>query len=205
MTLRAPAPTFLRSRSWWLGALMGCGVTALVLELRYVNWHSVVPPVDRVPLVIRRDAKGDGRFLAPRSGGRRHRGVDVAAGLRSPVRAVRSGIVVQTGSHRGLGRFVELEHGHALRSLYAHLDEIRVAVGARVPQGTMIGTIGKTGNAKHPWITPHLHFELSRRGTPVDPRQLGLALVDPSPRAEASVALAQADRASRPSHADGAE
>jgi murein DD-endopeptidase MepM/ murein hydrolase activator NlpD len=174
-------------------------LTVLVLELPYVNWHPIVPPLDQVPLAIRQDAKGDGRFLAPRSGGRRHRGVDVAAPLGSPVRAVRSGTVLETGLHRGLGRFVVIEHRSALRSLYAHLHEIQVDAGARVRQGEIVGTVGKTGNAKHPWITPHLHLEVTRRGKPLDPRQLGLALAEPSAGA------AQEAESSRPAHADGGE
>jgi murein DD-endopeptidase MepM/ murein hydrolase activator NlpD len=161
-----------------LGAAIGTGVTLAVLELPYVNWHPVVAPVDTRPLVIRQDAKGDGRFLAPRSGNRRHQGVDLAAALDSPVRAIRSGIVVQVGSHRGLGRFVELEHRGELRSRYAHLNSVRVEPGARIAQGDIIGTVGKTGNARHPWIAPHLHLEVLQGDEPVNPAALGLEMVE---------------------------
>jgi murein DD-endopeptidase MepM/ murein hydrolase activator NlpD len=145
--------------------------------------------VDERPLLIRQDAKGDGRFGSPRSGHRMHRGVDIAAPLHSPVLAVRSGRVITAAKHHGMGRYVEVQHGGRLHSLYAHLDTIAVRPGDRVRQGQLIGTVGKTGNARHPWIIPHLHFEVTRDGTPIDPAMLGLAFVAP----ENKTALAQAD------------
>ena len=168
----------MRSRSWWVGLAVGCGVTAAICELPYVNWRTAVAPVDSRPLTIRHDAKGDGRFASPRSGNRRHRGVDLSAPLDSPVRAIRSGTVIQVGAHRGLGRYVELEHRGQLRSVYAHLNTVRVEPGMRVRQGQPVGTIGKTGNARHPWITPHVHLEVLRRSTPIDPRMVGLRIED---------------------------
>ena len=128
------------------------------------------------PVTIRTDAKGDGRFDARRSGSRRHRGVDLAAKLHSPVRAIRSGTVIQVGEHRGLGRFVEIEHRNRVRSLYAHLHESRVALGERVEQGAVIGSVGKSGNAKHPWIISHLHLEVTKDGRSIDPETIGLEI-----------------------------
>jgi murein DD-endopeptidase MepM/ murein hydrolase activator NlpD len=167
----------LRTRTFWLGTAIGLGAAAAIGELPYVNWAPVGPPVDGQPLLVRQDAKGDGRFGAPRSGRRMHRGVDLAAPLESPVRAIRSGRVAEVGSHRGLGRFVVLEHRGGLSSLYGHLAAASVEAGARVRQGQQIGTVGKTGNARHPWITPHVHLEIARDGEPVDPAALGLEVV----------------------------
>lgn len=169
-----------------VGLLLGGAAVALALELPFVNWQPIAAPVDTERLVIRHDAKGDGRFQAPRSGNRVHRGVDLAAPMGSPVRAVRSGTVVQVGFHRGFGRYVELEHRGGLRSLYAHLKDIGVEAGQRVRQAAVIGTVGKTGNARHPWIAPHVHLELTRDGTPIDPASLGLALIDPELKGSAN-------------------
>jgi len=181
---------------FWVGLLLGAGMAAAALIAPYVNWQPVVAPLDERPLVIRHDAKGGGRFLAPRSGTRRHRGIDLAAAMGTPVRAIRSGIVAQVGAHRGLGRFVELEHRHQVRSLYAHLQQVRVEPGARVRQGALIGTVGKTGNARHPWIAPHLHLEIVKAGVVVDPKTLGLEALDASTDA---LQTAQAT-VSNPSH-----
>ena len=162
--------------SFWIGAILGGGLAYAACELPYINWSRVASPIDTQPLTIREDAGGDGRFLARRSGGHRHRGVDLVATLDSPVRAIRSGTVVQIGDHRGLGRFVELEHHHQLHSLYAHLSKVNVDVGERVRQGEMLGAVGKTGNARHSWITPHVHLEVLKQGQPIDPQMLGLRL-----------------------------
>jgi murein DD-endopeptidase MepM/ murein hydrolase activator NlpD len=159
--------------------LLGVALIALAYKLPYVNWRRVAAPVDSRPLMIRQDAKGDGRFAAARSGGRSHRGIDVEAPLNSPVRAIRSGTVIEAGTHRGLGHFVVVEHGRDLCSLYAHLNRLEVRQGQRVRQGHVLGAVGKTGNARHPWIAPHVHLEVLRGDQPIDPKTLGLAVVVP--------------------------
>lgn len=167
----------MKKLSWMaFGLLLGWAVQ----HVPFVNLLRAVAPVDQRPLVIRQDAKGDGRFGAPRSGNRLHRGIDIAAPRGSPVRALRSGRVVTNSKHRGMGRYVELQHAGRMRSLYAHLDTVLVQAGDRVRQGQVIGTVGKTGNARHAWIMPHVHLEVTRAGTPIDPATLGLVLVIPA-------------------------
>ncbi len=167
----------IRQPVWALGLASGAVIGWAATSLPYVNWAPVVPPVDQHHLVVRNDGKGSGEFGAPRSGRRHHRGVDLEAPLGTPVRAIRSGTVVAVRAHRGFGRYVEVEHAGGLRSLYGHLQEFRVAAGQRVRQGQTIGTVGKTGNARHPVIKPHLHIEIVRGEKPIDPETLGLALV----------------------------
>ncbi len=190
---------------FWAGIVLGCGLTMALVKLPAADQRSIASPLDQQPLVIRHDAKGDGRFAAPRSGGRRHRGVDLVAAPGSPVRAIRSGTVLQIGDHRGLGRYVELEHRHRLHSLYAHLDMVSVGVGDRIRQGQAIGTVGKTGNARHPGITPHLHLEVFKgSGQPLDPRTLGLLALDPVTPQGPSTA-AEADESGESADAGGGE
>lgn len=164
-------------RPFWLGLAAGLALTVLALEAPYINWRTSVAPIDTDALHVRQDAKGDGRFGAPRSGRRRHRGVDLLAPLNSPVRAIRSGTVVEVGAHRGLGRFVKVSHGRGLTSLYAHLASTAVEQGDRVTQGQVIGAVGKTGNARHPWISSHLHLEIAREGEVIDPVVMGLEVL----------------------------
>ncbi|MBI4353954.1 MAG: M23 family metallopeptidase [Candidatus Omnitrophica bacterium] len=168
----------IRRSSFLIGLLVGVALLWSIEHLAQLNWRSIHAPVDQEPLVIRHDAKGDGHFGAPRSGNLSHHGVDLEAPLGSPVRAIRSGRVITTARHRGRGLYVELDHGRGLRSLYAHLHTIDVTRGQRVAQGQSIGTVGKTGNARHHAITPHLHLEISRHGTVIDPASLGLMFVD---------------------------
>ena len=176
----------VRWSSFIPGALCGVALGWGVQQLPYVDWVRVVAPLDHLPLVIRQDAKGDGRFGAPRSGHRQHRGVDIEAPLGSPVRAIRSGRVIASGKHRGFGRYLELEHRGNLHSLYAHLETIAVDVGDRVRQGQVIATVGKTGNARSPLIKPHLHLEVLQDGRPLDPSTTGLALLEPVGKSEGS-------------------
>ena len=152
-----------------LGGLVWAGV-----EVSFVNWRTVDAPVDAIPLRLRHDAKGDGGFGAPRSGNRRHGGIDLAAPLESPVRAIRSGWVVTVARHPGRGLYIDLDHGNHLRSRYAHLHGASVEEGARVRQGEVIGAVGKTGNARHRAIVPHVHLEVWRDGERIDPHTLGL-------------------------------
>jgi hypothetical protein len=77
--------------------------------------------------------------------------------LGAPVVAAASGIVTSayatpTG---GYGRYVVVDHGNGETSVYAHLSTVVVALGQRVDQGAMIGTVGDSGNASG----AHLHFE----------------------------------------------
>jgi len=173
-----------RSRRWrgvlarrWVWAAGAAGVALAAVaahELPYVNWQPVAIPVEVDTLVVRHDAKGSGDFGAPRSGNRRHRGIDLQAPLETPVRAIRSGRVIEAGTHKGLGRYVVIQHRNDLRSLYAHLHEIEIEEGARVRQGQLIGRVGKTGNARHRWIEPHVHLEVVKSGEAVDPALIGL-------------------------------
>lgn len=100
---------------------------------------------------------------APRSGGRRHKGVDMMAPTGTPVYAPVSGVV----SHRwnSLGGMSFYLQGSDGRFYYgAHLS--RYGASGAVSQGEVIGYVGDTGNARG---TPHLHFEIHIGGQPVNP------------------------------------
>lgn len=105
-------------------------------------------------------------FGSPRSGGRRHQGIDIRAPKNTPVLAAGAGYVSYSGTQRGYGKLVAINHGAGIESLYAHLDRRKVREGERVRQGEVIGQVGKTGNA----TGYHLHYEVRRHGAPVDPR-----------------------------------
>lgn len=101
----------------------------------------------------------------PRPGGRRHLGVDIFAARGTPVVANVSGTVVhRSGAVAGNAYYLE---GDDANTYYgAHLDSLGPA--GRVARGTVIGTVGNTGNAQG--TTPHLHFEIKPGGgDPVNP------------------------------------
>jgi murein DD-endopeptidase MepM/ murein hydrolase activator NlpD len=102
-------------------------------------------------------------------GRRFHAGVDIAGTLGSSVVAARAGRVVFAGwAEGGYGFLVVVAHVGGVRTLYAHLMSVTVALGARVAAGSPVGLMGATGHA----TGPHLHFEVRVRGLAVDPQPL---------------------------------
>ncbi len=109
------------------------------------------------------------RRLPGEAGARLHQGADYAAPSGAPVLASAPGKVLRTGyDPSGYGRFVEIQHGEGLTSLYAHLSRVDVRPGDRVDGGEAIGAVGSTGHS----TGPHLHFEVRRRGRPLNPERV---------------------------------
>ncbi|HEY0653514.1 MAG TPA: M23 family metallopeptidase, partial [Chryseosolibacter sp.] len=65
----------------------------------------------------------------------------------------------------GYGTFIDIDHGHGFVTRYAHLETTAVRLGQRIRKGAVIGTVGSSGGS----VAPHLHFEILRKGKPVDP------------------------------------
>jgi len=120
-------------------------------------------------IIVRSDSRGDGFFGSSRNGNRMHQGIDLYAPIDTPVLAVRSGIVTAAKKSRGMGNYVIIRHSFNISSIYGHLSQILVTKNQIVRQGHIIGTVGKTGNAKSPGIQPHLHFEIRKNGIPQEP------------------------------------
>ena len=152
-------------------------ILAFILLLYYAYlkgyWpeESVTCPISYDgSIIIRNDSFGEGYFGAKRRGGRIHKGIDLWAPAGTPVMAYRRGKVVETGNHPGgYGKYVEIAHKDGFVTIYAHLSEISVEEGEFVRCGQTIGKSGRTGNASHSKIEPHVHFEISKDGTPVNP------------------------------------
>jgi peptidoglycan LD-endopeptidase LytH len=102
---------------------------------------------------------------APRSGGRRHQGVDMIAPSGTPLVAVDNGWVEHKQNRLG-GVTMVLSGDRGNRYYYAHLSAYEGAPGW-YEQGQVIGYVGDTGNATG---IPHLHFEIRPgHGVPVNP------------------------------------
>ena len=129
-------------------------------------------PISSPPdgISIRSDSYGKGYYGASRNGGRKHLGVDLSVEMGQPVFASKSGRITFAGFDKGYGNFVKIAHPDGFSTRYAHLSQLFVANGDWIPQGSMIGLSGKTGNADHRLIKPHLHFEIRYSDTPLNPQ-----------------------------------
>ena len=97
-----------------------------------------------------------------------HKGIDLDGfgSWGTAIASAASGTVVLAAwDDWGLGYHVIVDHGNGFRTTYAHLSEVWVAQGQWVNQGDAVGALGSTGYS----TGPHLHFELSSGGIPVDP------------------------------------
>ena len=107
-------------------------------------------------------------YGAPRSGGRRHQGVDMFAPMRTPVAAIVDGTLTRRETSDLGGLSVYLRGADGTEYFYTHLAGYsEAAPGQKVNAGTVIGYVGDTGNAKGG--PPHLHFEVRAGGVPVNP------------------------------------
>ena len=106
-----------------------------------------------------------------------HRAIDYAAPIGTPVMSVGDGTVMQAGWNGGFGNYIDIHHNDTYSTQYAHLSSYARGItrGAKVKQGEVIGYVGSTG-----WSTgPHLHYQIKKYGTLVNPLQIELPPGDP--------------------------
>jgi peptidoglycan hydrolase-like protein with peptidoglycan-binding domain len=112
-------------------------------------------------------------FGAPRNG-YTHTGVDFPEPEGTPIAAAGVGTVIYAAYNGGgYGNLVVIQHRLGYTSWYGHMSRITAYVGEDVVGGTRIGYVGSTGDA----TGPHLHFEVRRYDTPINPVPLLLSTV----------------------------
>lgn len=133
-------------------------------------------PVSYVyPVMSPRLTSSFGRRIHPiKRFSRQHRGIDLAAPVGSPIRAIASGTVVFADPYGGYGKLIVIKHGGKLTSHYAHCSSVKVRTGERVRAGQIIGTVGSSGHS----TGPHLHLELRIDGQAQDPEKFIPGLAD---------------------------
>ena len=94
-----------------------------------------------------------------------HKGIDLAAPSGTPVSACAAGIVIETGYDPIYGNHIIIKHSNNRESLYGHLSSIKAELHQKVKSGTIIGTVGSTGQS----TGPHLHFEIHENGVAKNP------------------------------------
>ncbi len=116
---------------------------------------------------LNRVASGFGYRIDPIYKDRRlHAGLDFTAPIGTPIYAAADGVIKDAGFNTGgYGNRVVVNHGFGYETLYAHMVRIKARVGARVKRGEVIGYVGSTGKS----TGPHLHYEVHKNGTQLDP------------------------------------
>ena len=94
-----------------------------------------------------------------------HPGLDIAVPTDSYIRASGPGTVLDAGIDDVYGRYILLDHGNGLESMYGHASRLFVQAGDVVERNEVIALSGSTGRS----TAPHLHFEIRRDGQAVDP------------------------------------
>ena len=94
-----------------------------------------------------------------------HGGVDIGADYGTNVYACSSGKVTLAQDYGSAGNCVIIDHGDGYFSKYMHNSELKVSAGDQVQKGQVIALVGSTGVS----TGPHLHFQIEKGGTPVDP------------------------------------
>ncbi len=116
---------------------------------------------------LNRVSSGFGYRIDPVYKDRRlHPGLDFTAPIGTPIYAAADGVVKDAGFNTGgYGNRVVVNHGFGYETLYAHMVRIKARVGTKVKRGEVIGYVGSTGKS----TGPHLHYEVHKNGTQLDP------------------------------------
>jgi peptidoglycan LD-endopeptidase LytH len=115
--------------------------------------HELAIPVAGVRRTDLKDSYG-----AARSGGRKHKGIDIFAAVGTPVLAAADAVVVERRNNAlgGISLYLRDIDG-ATVYYYAHLKGYRTGLkeGHLVRRGEVVGYVGRTGNVQG---SAHLHF-----------------------------------------------
>ena len=95
-----------------------------------------------------------------------HKGLDFAGKPNSKIMVTADGVVRHSGWAQGYGQAVLVDHGFGYSTLYGHLADIKVKPGDSVKRGQIIANMGTTGQS----TGVHLHYEVWKDGTPVNPK-----------------------------------
>lgn len=117
-----------------------------------------------------------GKWILPVSGsvtalfghypsGAKHTGTDIGCPEGTPVRACRDGVIIKRRELTySYGKYLQIDHGGGLTTIYGHNSQLLVNEGDHVKQGQVIAKSGSTGNS----TGNHCHIELRKDGTPVN-------------------------------------
>lgn len=125
-----------------------------------------VPPVMPDPSVYRLTSLFGYRSDPFTGNAKMHTGVDLAMKVGNPVYATGDGVVEAVAfEFFGYGNSITIDHGFGYKTVYAHLNSVKVIEGMKVKRGDCIAETGKSGRSSG----PHLHYEVVYKGQKVNP------------------------------------
>ena len=92
------------------------------------------------------------------------KGIEIRGSLGQSVKASDTGSVLYSGSLKGLGAVIMIDHGNFI-TVYGNLASVKVASGTKVTKGQVIGTLGRESITKE----PNLYFEVRKGVNYVNP------------------------------------
>jgi murein DD-endopeptidase MepM/ murein hydrolase activator NlpD len=137
------------------------------LVMRKQEMLASIPSVEPIPQDQTRIASGFGMRMHPiYKIERPHMGLDFASPTGTEIHATGDGTVEFAGYNTsGFGIHVILDHGFGYQTVYGHMSKVDVRKGQHVKRGDTIGEVGSTGLS----TGPHLHYEVHKDGSPVNP------------------------------------
>ncbi len=96
-----------------------------------------------------------------------HSGIDIAANTGTVIKAAMEGTVTISSTIGDYGHHIKITNGD-VSTLYAHCSKLYVKEGEKILQGQEIAEVGTTGKS----TGPHLHFEIMRGTTYINPRDI---------------------------------
>lgn len=143
--------------------------TALILDYYHSDGASLRTMFLKMPVPFGRISSpySDSRMHPVLGYSRAHRGIDYAAPLGTEIYAVGDGVITVRGVCGGYGKMVRVRHANGYETGYGHMSRYaqNQETGSHVRQGDVIGYIGSTGLS----TGPHVHFEMKRNGSYVNP------------------------------------
>lgn len=103
---------------------------------------------------------------------RLHKGVDIAVPTGTEVRAPSAATVSRSREDPRNGKWIQLDHGNGITTVYCHASELKLTKGTKVNEGDVIALSGETGVA----TGPHLHYQLHVAKAAVDPLRFRAAM-----------------------------
>ncbi len=94
-----------------------------------------------------------------------HKGIDIGVATNSEAKAVKSGVVIDTGYSNSYGNWVKYKTYDNYVIMYAHLTSVDVEKNQKIKQGQVLAHTGSTGNS----TGPHLHYEIMKDNQYLNP------------------------------------